>query len=113
MSKPNEPNGGCANCEDEANRLINHLLGDIQLLALEVVMLRYAISWVLPKHDGGTLRSEILSDLYGSYYDYPAYQRFMSAYYGGNDPMEDKAFNDHLIRLSKGEVGTVLKRIMP
>jgi len=107
----NAPNGCCARCEGETHQLIDNLLGDIQLLASEVVLLRYAISWSLPKHEGETLRGEILSDLYGAYHGCPAYQRFVSAYYGGNDPMEDDAFIDHLIKLSKGKASSALRQL--
>jgi len=111
MTEFNEALCCCAKHEEETNQLVNHLLGDIQLLASEVVLLRYAVSWSLPKHEGETVRGEILSDLYGSYYTYPAYQRFISVYYDGEDPMEDKAFIEHLIKLSKGEVSAALRQL--
>ena len=111
MTEFYKTNDCCTKCEAETNQLISQLIGDIQLLASEAVLLRYAISWTLPKDEGEVLRGEILSDLHGSYYDSPAYQRFMAMYYDGNDPMDDKAFCDHLIKLSKGKVSEALRKL--
>ena len=111
MTEFKEAHDPCTRCEEETHQLLNQLIGDIQLLASEVVLLRYAISWTLSENEGKTLRDEILSDLYGSYYGHPAYQCFILAYYGGNDPMEDIVFNDHLKKLAKGEISEALRQL--
>jgi hypothetical protein len=87
-------------------QLIGHLVNDIQLLASEVVRLRYSLSWFLPKHTGEMVRGECCSDLHGSYYDYPAYQNFIAEYYDGDDPLESESFRKHMAKLSKGEIST-------
>jgi len=96
----------CNNCVTDSFQLIDHLIRDIQLLSSEVVRLRYSLSWFLPKHTGEMIRCECRSDLHGAYYDYPAYQSFVSIYCDGHDPLESEAFCDHLARLSKGEKST-------
>jgi len=96
----------CDNCVEDAYQVIDHLVKDILLLISEVVRLRYSLSWHLPEHVGETIRSEIASDLHGDYYNYPAYQRFVSEYCGGDDPLESKGFCNHLAKLSNGEKST-------
>ena len=93
----------CENCEVDTFRLIDHLVYDIQHLASEVVRLRYMLSWHLPKGVGETIRGEIVSDLHGSYYDYPTYQGFISRYFQGQDPFESDRFCNHMRKLSIGE----------
>ena len=93
----------CEDCEAESFRLIDHLVYDIQHLASEVVRLRYLLSWHLPKDVGETIRWEIVSDLHGSYYDYPTYQGFILRYFQGQDPFESERYCNHLMKLSKGE----------
>jgi len=61
-----EMSDGC--CGMDSFKLIDHLINDIQLLASEVVRLRYSLSWFLPKDVGETLRGEIICDLHSSYY---------------------------------------------
>ena len=90
-------------CEAEAFRLIDHLVFDIQHLASEVVRLRFLLSWHLPKDVGETIRGEIVSDLHGSYYDYSAYQGFISRYFDGQDPFESDRLCNHMRKLSEGE----------
>jgi hypothetical protein len=93
----------CEDCEAESFRLVDHLVFDIQHLASEVVRLRYLLSWHLPNDIGRTIRGEIFSDLHGSYYDYTAYQGFISRYFQGQDPFEGDRYCNHLMKLSMGE----------
>ena len=93
----------CDKCELNSFILVEQLINDIQHLASEVVRLRHLLSCHLPKHVGETIRDESLSDIYGSYYGYAAYMNFVSTYCRGNDPMESERFNNHMIKLSKGE----------
>ena len=92
----------CEDCEAASFRLVDHLIFDIQHLASEVVRLRYLLSWHLPDDVGRTIRGEIVSDLHGSYYDYPAYQRFISRYFDGQDPFESDRYCNHWKKISKG-----------
>jgi len=94
----------CIKCEVDFYQLIDYLIKDIQRLESEVVRLRFSLSWSLPKHYGEMLRYEVLSDLSSSYYDYPAYQQYISAYYDGHDPMESEGYTKHMIKLSRGEL---------
>ena len=98
----------CNNCEMEFLDLVDHLILGIQHLESKVVYLRYLLSSYLPKWDGEMLRSDIFSDLTGGFWDKPAYQRFMSVYHGGFDPMDGEAFTGFMWRLSRGEVRTGL-----
>ena len=93
----------CEKCEMDSFQLINHLINDIQLLSSEVVRLRYSLSWFLPKHEGEMIRCEIVSDLHGSYYDFPTYQHFVSDFCNGHDPLENEDYCNHMAKLSKGE----------
>jgi len=93
----------CEDCEAESFRLVDQLVYDIQHLASEVVRLRYLLSWHIPDDVGRTIRGEIVSDLHGSYYDYPAYQSFISRYFDGQDPFESDRYCNHLEKLSNGE----------
>jgi len=96
----------CNDCELDSLVLIDHLINDIQHLASEVVRLRHLLSWHLPKDVGETIRGESLSDLHGSYYGYPAYERFVSRYCDGNDPLESESYCTHMVKLYKGEEST-------
>jgi len=93
----------CEECEASSFRLIDHLVNDIQHLASEVVRLRYMLSWRFPGDVGKTIRSEIVSDLNGSYYDYPSYKSFISRYHHGEDPFESDRYCNHLKKLSEGK----------
>jgi hypothetical protein len=101
----------CEKCETGSFQLINHLIKEIQLLSSEVVRLRYSLSWFLPKHDGEMIRCEIVSDLHGSYYDYPAYQNFVSDYCDGDDPFESEVYCNHMAKLSNGEESDEFRRL--
>jgi len=96
----------CDNCVEDSYELIDRLINDIQLLASEVVRLRYSLSWFLPEHTGEIVRSESRSDLHDTYLHFPIYQNFMSKYYDGNDPLQCEKFCNHLARLAKGEKST-------
>lgn len=93
----------CDRCVEDSYELIDRLVKDIQLLASEVVRLRYSVSWFLPEHMGDMIRCEIRSDLYASYYHDRIYQDYMSTYYGGDDPLQSKKFCNHLAKLAKGK----------
>lgn len=93
----------CDQCEMDSYILIDRLVKDIQRLEAKVVYLRYSLSRYLRKHEGEMLRCEILSDLSGSYYDQPAYQRFVSDYCGGLDPMDCDKYIVYLTNLSIGD----------
>jgi hypothetical protein len=93
----------CDNCEMDYYQLIERLINDIQHLESKTVRLRYLLSRFLPECDGETLRCEIFSDLAGNYYEQPAYQRHISKYYGGRDPMDDDNYCKLLLRISRGE----------
>ena len=96
----------CDNCVEDSYELIDNLVKDIQLLASEVVRLRYSLSWHLPKHTGEMVRCEIFSDLHDTYYHFPIYEDFTAAYYDGDDPLQSKKFCNHLARLANGEKST-------
>ena len=93
----------CDECRLNTFMLVEHLIYDLQHLASEVVRLRHMLSLHLPKSLGETIRSESLSDLHGSYYDYAAYIKYVNEYCDGNDPMECDRYNNHMIKLSKGK----------
>lgn len=96
-------NDYCEKSDLDSLQLIDQLIKDIQLLSSEVVRLRYSLSYFVPKHDGEMIRCEILSDLHGSYYDYPAYRHFVSDYCDGYDPFDNEGYCAHMAKLSKGE----------
>ena len=96
----------CGNCELDYFQLSDHLIEDIKLLTSEVVRLRYALSLLLPKHNGEMLRADIVGDLYDCYYDYPAYKNLVSDFYDGLDPFDNDEFCDHLTKLAKGKKST-------
>lgn len=96
----------CDRCETDFFLLIDRLVNDVQRLISKVVCLRYSLSWYLGRHEGEMLRCDVLSDLHGDYYEQSVYQRFVSACYDGQDPMECEHYIDNLLKLSNG-VGTV------
>jgi len=98
----------CNNCEMEFLDLIDHLILGIQHLESKAVYLRYLLSLYLPKWDGEMLRCDIFSDLSGGFSDKPAYQRYISVYHCGLDPMDGEAYTDFMWRLSQGEDRTGL-----
>jgi|GEM_PF-993425 len=93
----------CNNCIKHAYELVGALIEDIQLLASEVVRLRYLLSWHLPEHTGEMVRCEIRSDLRSSYYHYPAYQGYVTEFCDGHDPFECEQYCKHMARLARGE----------
>jgi len=95
----------CDGCRLDFYMSIDQLVKDVQRLEAKVVCLRYSLSLYLPKHDGRMLRCDIFSDLAGGYYDQPAYQRYVDACYGGQDPMEQSSYVRRLLMLSKGKGG--------
>ena len=97
------PDVCCNNCVVGSYDLIDSLVNDIQLLASEVVRLRYMLSFHLPKHIGKMVRVEICSDLHGVYYEYPIYQDYISFYHNGEDPFDSDKYCNHLLKLSEGE----------
>ena len=93
----------CDCCEQEFQQLIEKLVKDIQHLEAKSIYLRYLLSQYFPKHEGEMLRSDIFRDLYGSNYDYPAYQRYVSKWCGGRDPLDNWKRCKYLMRVSRGE----------
>jgi len=101
----------CAACEMESFNLIEHLIFDIQHLSSEVVRLRYMLSRYLPKEEGDTIRSEIFSDLHGSYYDYPAYKTYIANCCNDIDPVNSEAFVKHMQKISKGKKSSAIRSL--
>ena len=97
------PGDYCEHCEMEYYQLIEQLVKDIQHLESKALRLRYSLSRFLPESDGETLRGEIFSDLAGNYCEQPAYQRYISKYCDGCDPMDNDNYNENLLKISKGE----------
>ena len=93
----------CESCELEFYQLIEKLVADVQHLEAKSIYLRYLLSQYLPKHTGEMLRCDIFHDLYGSNYDYPAYQRYVSKWCGGRDPLDNWKRCKYLMRVSRGE----------
>ena len=93
----------CDSCEMDFYDLIDSLVSDIGHLEAKVVYLRYLLSRCLPKHDGEMLRCDIFSDLRNAYFDQPAFEKYVSRYCGGHDPLEDAERCEFLMRLSRGE----------
>jgi bacterioferritin (cytochrome b1) len=61
------------------------------------------LSRYLPKEEGNTIRTEMFSDLHGSYYDYPTYKKYISTCCNDIDPMNSDAFVKHMQKISKGK----------
>ncbi len=70
-------------------QLIDYFVNDIKELEREVIRLRYKLSMRLPNYEGLMLRSEIYSNLAGRYEWHDAYQKYMSLYSNGTDPLEN------------------------
>ena len=98
----------CTSCEMRFFDLIDQLIMDIRHLEPKVVYLRYLLSMYLPEWDGEMLRCDIFSDLVGSYWDRPAYQDYLKAFYDGHDPLDSDEFNGFMWRLSRGEASANL-----
>ena len=93
----------CEKCEYDFCQTVDWLVKDIHRLELKVVRLRYLLSGFLPEHNGNMLRLEIFSGLSGRYYDDPAYQKYMSGWYNGQDPMECAKAAERMTKVSRGE----------
>jgi hypothetical protein len=93
----------CNACEMDFFDLINKFVKDIQHLESKAVHLRYLLSKYLPEYDGEMLRCDIFNDLSDSYWDHPAYQKYMSVYCDGRDPIDSKPYTDLLWKLSRGK----------
>lgn len=78
--------------------LIDQLIEDIQLLELECISTRYALSRHLDDNAGGSLRMDILSNLARRYDGDPAYDMYKTIMYSGGDPME---FRDYHVKVQK------------
>ena len=102
MAERRFENRYCDKCEADFYQLIDLLIKDIQHLETKVVHLRHSLSMFLPEHEGKMLRCGIFSDLSGCHCEQPAYQRYVSAYCDGNDPMYSEDFNNHMLELAKG-----------
>jgi len=93
----------CDKCAFDFYDLIERLVEGIQHLELKVVYLRYLLSKYLPEWDGEMLRDDIFRDLTGGFWDQPAYQKYLSAYHGGLDPLDSETHNDLMKKLSRGQ----------
>jgi hypothetical protein len=93
----------CEKCEYGFYQIIDLLIKDIQKLELKVVRLRYLLSGFFQEHDGKMLKCELFSDLSGGYYEQPAYEKYISNYCDGQDPMDSADFVKHLMKVSRGE----------
>jgi hypothetical protein len=80
--------------------LTDYLAKDIQQLEKEVARLRYLLSNLLPRHDGLMIRADIFSNLAGCYYEYPAYQQFISVYCNDADPLDSDSFCEELKKVA-------------
>ena len=93
----------CDNCKLDFYNLIDLFVKDIQHLESKVVYLRYLLSQYFPECDGEMLRCDIFNDLAANPLEQSAYHKYLLEYCGGHDPMDNGAFVDLLIRLSRGE----------
>jgi len=89
--------------EYDYHHFIDGLIKDIQKLELRIIYLRYLLSGHLPDHEGKMLKCEMFSDLAGGYCAEAVYQRYISYYCDGIDPMECPDFHEHMIKISRGE----------
>jgi hypothetical protein len=83
--------------------LIGSLVRDIQHLESKVVFLRFSLSRFLSEHDGEMLRCDIFSDLRDSYFDQLAFNKYVSKYCNGIDPLDNTERCEFLMRVSRGE----------
>jgi len=93
----------CDKCALEFYDLIDQLVTEVKHLELKVVGLRHLLSMHLPAYEGEMLRCDIFRDLSDSFWARPAYQKYISEYYGGFDPMDSVSYNDLLKKSSRGE----------
>ena len=95
----------CSDCKSELDflDLTKYLIMDIQHLEEEVVRLRYSLSKLLPSHEGHMLRCDIFHVLSMCYHDYPAYQKYISVYHNGHDPLDSRYHTEQLLKLANGK----------
>jgi hypothetical protein len=93
----------CTKCEWNFYRLIEALISDIHHLESKAIYLRHLLSSYLPENDREMLRYEIFSDLTGSLLHHSAYQRYVSEYCAGIDPLDNMERFDFLKKVSQGE----------
>lgn len=101
MSDLNEIWSDCS-CRYEFCQLIDDLIKDIQHLESETVRTRYELSKYLEYPYDEYLRSDILSDLAGRYWDNPAYKVYIQLLYNNQDPMETDEWCEQIYRLAHG-----------
>lgn len=53
------------------------------------------------------MKSDILSDLAGRYWDYPAYKAYIDLFYDKQDPMENDKWVNHILKLAHGQHSTL------
>ena len=92
----------CDGCEYDFYETIDQLVRDVKRMKARVVYLRYCLSQHLPEH-GEMLRWDIFSDLNFGYWGLPAYQMYIDAYHGGQDPFDEDSYVKHLWKLSRGK----------
>ena len=93
----------CDKCAFDFYVLVERFVEGIQHLELKVVYLRYLLSKYLPELDGEMLRDDIFRDLTGGFWAQPAYQKYLSAYHGGLDPLDSETHNDLMKKLARGQ----------
>lgn len=89
-------------------RLVHSLVQDINDLEEEVVRWRQALIKYLPIQEAEGLRSDIFSNLSGSYAADEAYQFYIERLCGGHDPMENEEHINRMIRLRNGTDDTTI-----
>lgn len=82
--------------------LVDAMVRDIQHLKAETIRARYELSQRYDPEHKWITTVDILSNLDMPHYDSIAYQKYVSIYYDGGDPMSFKGFVDSMVRLAQG-----------
>jgi len=82
--------------------LVDNLVKDIQHLESETVRTRYELSQYLNHPYDESLRSDILSNLAGSYSDNSAYQAYIRLLYHNQDPLDSDEWVEHIWNIAHG-----------
>lgn len=102
-----EPDYSCLyDCSEDCGeiwsfcKLVNSLVLDIKSLEEEMVRWRQALLRYLTPEDAANLKSDIYNNLAARHSDNEAYQIYMKAMCGGQDPMESDE-HSHMLRRHK------------
>ncbi len=82
--------------------LVDAMVRDMQHLKAETIRARYELSQKFDPDHKWITTVDILSNLDMPHYDSLAYQKYVSAYYDGGDPMSFKGYVDSMVRLANG-----------